>query len=154
MPQLPPTSTPKRLRTGEALLAAGLVTHEQIEKALAEQKSTGLLLGELLVDQGVINAPTLVGVLGRNLGFPGVHIRHGLVDPPLLKLVGEAEAERLLAVPLFKVRGTLTVAMAEPQSLPAVDRCGEHCLSECGRAEEDVVKREPGGFVVFLAADA
>ena len=115
----PPTTfaAAKRLRTGEALLAAGLVTPEQIEHALVEQKQTGRLLGELLVDGGVITEPTLVGVLGRNMGFPGVHLRHGLIDPPLMKLVGEAEAERLLAVPLFKVRGVLTVAMAEPQSL-------------------------------------
>ena len=120
----PPISlaAPKRLRTGEALMAAGLVTREQLEQALAQQKQTGRMLGELLVDQGVINAPTLVGVLGRNMGFPGVHLRHGLIDPPLMKLLGEAEAERLLAVPMFKVRGTLTVAMAEPQSLPNVDR--------------------------------
>ena len=35
---------------------------------------------------------------------------------------GDEEAERLKAIPLFKVRDTLTVAMAEPRSLPTIDR--------------------------------
>ena len=63
------------------------------------------------------------------LGFPGCHLRHGLIDPALLKLIGEEEAVRLKAIPLFKVRDTLTVAMAEPQSLPKVDRLRQ--LTKC-----------------------
>ena len=76
----------------------------------------------MLVDQGVISGATLVQVLGNALGVRHVHLRHGLIDPAVMKLVGEAEAERLLAIPLFKVRDTVTVAMAEPQSLPTIDR--------------------------------
>jgi type IV pilus assembly protein PilB len=76
----------------------------------------------MLVDQGVINSATLVQVLGRCLNVRGCQLRHGLIDPNVFKLVGAEEAERLLAVPLFKVHGTLTVAMTEPQSLPKIDR--------------------------------
>src|SRR5690606_31655912 len=103
----------KRIRVGEALLEEGALTEEQLAGALAEQRSTGQRLGETLVGQGVINTATLVRALSRQLGVPGCTLRHGLIDPALLALVGEEEAERLKAIPMFKVRDELTVAMAE-----------------------------------------
>ncbi|MBC8108142.1 MAG: Flp pilus assembly complex ATPase component TadA [Anaerolineae bacterium] len=128
----PPPTTPavganapssiKRVRIGEVLVEEGILTEDQLKRALAEQKATGRMLGEMLVEQGVIEPQVLVNALARRLGFPGAHLRHGLVDPAILKLIGEEEATRLKAIPLFKVRDTLTVAMAEPQSLPTIDR--------------------------------
>lgn len=116
------TAPRKRTRIGEALVSEGILSQEQLSKALADQKATGRMLGELLVEQGFISGGMLVQVLARNLGVKGCHLRHGLIDPPLLKLVGAEEAERLLAIPMFKVRGELTVAMTEPQCLPKIDR--------------------------------
>jgi type IV pilus assembly protein PilB len=104
------------------LLEEGLLTAQQLDAALAGQRSTGRMLGEMLVEQGVITASVLVQALARRLGVPGCELRHGLIDPTLLKLVGEEECERLKCMPMFRVKGTLTVAMAEPQSLPAIDR--------------------------------
>jgi type II secretory ATPase GspE/PulE/Tfp pilus assembly ATPase PilB-like protein len=115
----------KRTRIGEALVREGILSADQLTKALAEQKATGRMLGELLVEQNVISGATLVQVLARNLGVKGCQLRHGLIDPALLKLIGAEEAERLLAMPMFKVRGTLTVAMTEPQALPKIDRLRE-----------------------------
>ena len=112
----------KKVRIGDDLVEQGVITQEQLTRALAEQRSSGRMLGEMLVDQGVITSATLVQVLARRLGVPGCQLRHGLIDPPLLKLIGEEEAERLTVIPMFKVRDTLTVAMAEPQSLPTIDR--------------------------------
>src|SRR5947209_3019966 len=119
----------KKVRIGDALLASGAINAEQLARALAQQKATGRMLGELLVEQNIINPATLAGVLGKVLGVPSVQLRHGLIDPPLIKLIGQEEADRLLAVPMFKVRDTLTVAMAEPQSLPTIDRLRQ--LSGC-----------------------
>jgi type IV pilus assembly protein PilB len=112
----------KKLRFGEALVQQGILTEEQLKRALIDQQTRGRPLGEMLVEQGVISSASLVQVLARCLGVRGCHLRHGLIDPTVFKLVGAEEAERLLAVPMFKVHGTLTVAMTEPQSLPKVDR--------------------------------
>src|SRR3954468_2444541 len=117
-----PSNSTKRVRIGEVLVEEGILTEQQLQRALAEQKATGRMLGEMLVEQGIIEPQVLVQALARRLGFPGCHLRHGLVDPTTLKLIGEEEANRLKAMPLFKVRDTLTVAMAEPQSLPTIDR--------------------------------
>src|SRR5688572_20245994 len=111
-----------KLRIGEALVQEGLLTDAQLKKALVEQQTSGRPLGEMLMEQGVISGATLVQMLARNLGVPGCQLRHGLIDPAIFKLIGADEAERLLALPMFKVHGTLTVAMTEPQSLPKIDR--------------------------------
>jgi type IV pilus assembly protein PilB len=80
------------------------------------------MLGEMLIEQGLVTAGHLVQILGRTLGVRGCQLRHGLIDPTLLNLIGAEEAERLVAMPMFKVHGVLTVAMSEPQSLPKIDR--------------------------------
>ena len=116
------TASGKPIRVGESLLSQGLLSEEQLEKALVEQKSSGRKLGELLVDQEVISGAVLVRALARCLNVRGCHLRHGLIDPALFSLIGEEEARRLNAIPMFKVHDTLTVAMAEPQSLPTIDR--------------------------------
>ena len=113
---------PRRPRIGEALLEQGSLSQDQLERALTQQRSTGRLLGELLVDDGIITSQTLVQALARCLGVRGCQLRHGLIDPLLLALIGEEEAERLHVIPMFKVHDVLTVAMVEPQSLPTVDR--------------------------------
>ncbi|HDZ20481.1 hypothetical protein LCGC14_0162430 [marine sediment metagenome] len=109
-------------RLGEALVNQGLLDKAQLDSALAEQKSTGQMLGETLAAQGVIRPTILIRMLADQLGLPGCLLRHGLIDPSLLPLIGEEEAERLMALPMFKVGDTLTVAMAQPQSLPRIDR--------------------------------
>ena len=118
----PDLSKTKPSRIGEVLVAEGHLSPEQLARALSEQKASGRMLGQMLVDQGLISSGTLVKALGKCVGVPYCHLRHGLIDPTLLKLVGAEEAERLLVIPMFKVRQTLTVAMAEPQSLPTIDR--------------------------------
>ena len=88
------TAPRKRTRIGEAVFSEGILSPDQLSKALADQKATGRMLGELLVEQGFISGGMLVQVLARTLGVKGCHLRHGLIDPPLLKLVGAEEAER------------------------------------------------------------
>ena len=115
-----PRRAPARL--GEALVHDGVITEEELSRALADQRSSGGMLGQMLVDQGVISQAVLVRTLAACLGVRGVQLRHGLMDPALLPLVGRENAEKLRAIPLFKVRDELTVAMAEPQSLTTTDR--------------------------------
>ncbi|MFN0132178.1 MAG: GspE/PulE family protein [Phycisphaerales bacterium] len=117
----------KRLRIGDALVQEGAITAEQLSAALSQQG--GRRVGEVLVEQGVISTGTLVRALAKCLGVRGCQLRHGLIDPSLLKLIGEEEAARLNVIPMFRVRDELTVAMAEPQSLPTIDRLRQ--LTSC-----------------------
>jgi len=107
---------------GETLVQAGAISREQLTSALREQRASGRLLGEVLIEQGILNPQVLVRAVAGQLGIPGCNLRHGLFDPACLDLIGQEEAERLKCLPMFKVHGMLTVAMAEPQSLPKIDR--------------------------------
>jgi len=119
------TVTAKKIRIGEVLVEEGVLSADQLTRALAEQKVTGRILGEMLVEQNLVTSEQLIRVLAKRLGVRGCQLRHGLADPALLSLIGPEEALRLKALPMFKVRNTLTVAMAEPQSLPSVDRLSQ-----------------------------
>jgi type IV pilus assembly protein PilB len=110
-----------RIRLGEALIAAGELSEEQLEHALAVQRKRKARLGEVLLAEGVVTPAAIVRVLAKNLGVRGCTLRHGLMDPALLELIGEEQAARLKVMPMFKVHDTLTVAMAEPQALPTID---------------------------------
>lgn len=123
----PPPGT--RVRVGDVLLTEGHISREQLDKALAAQSGGSRMIGEVLVQQGVISASVLVRALGKCLGVKGVNLRHGLIDPALVKLIGVEECERLRVIPMFRIGNDLTVAMAEPQSLPTIDRVSH--LSGC-----------------------
>jgi type IV pilus assembly protein PilB len=110
-----------KVRVGEALVGEGALTEQQLTEALSLQKKEGIRLGELLVAQGMISPAVLVRTLSRCMGVPGCLLRHGLMDPALMELVGEEEARRLKVIPMFKVHDTLIAAMAEPQALPTLD---------------------------------
>jgi type IV pilus assembly protein PilB len=114
-------SAEARVRVGDVLLSEGLITQEQLDKALSMQRQTSRLLGEVLIEQGMVNPTVLVRAVSKCLNVKGVVLRHGLIDPALLKLLGAEECERLKVIPMFQVGDTLTLAMAEPQSLPTVD---------------------------------
>jgi type IV pilus assembly protein PilB len=115
-------SLPARKTIGQVLIEEGVLSKEDLARALAVQQSSGQLLGEVLIEQGLVSPIVLVRSLGKHLGVAGCQLRHGLIDPALLKIIGPEEAERLKALPMFLVHKTLTVAMAEPQSLPRIDR--------------------------------
>ena len=109
-------------KLGRDLLVEGAITEEQLRAALREQERSGERLGEVLVNMEAITPGRLIGVLARRLGVKGCHLRHGLIDPKVARLLQREEAERLGVMPMFLVRGRLTVAMSEPQSLPTIDR--------------------------------
>ena len=110
------------VRLGEQLVKDGLISAEQLIDALARQKELGGRLGNVLLEVGAIPSSALVHALARRLGVIGCVLRHGLIDPKVAKCLPREVAESLKVLPLFRIRNELTVAMAEPQSLPVQDR--------------------------------
>ncbi|MEN1703905.1 MAG: ATPase, T2SS/T4P/T4SS family [Planctomycetota bacterium] len=110
------------MRVGEALVAAGAISERDLERALSEQARTGARLGEVLVEEGFVTQLTMVRTLAQSMNVRGCQLRHGLIDPALLSAIGEEECERLRVIPMFRVRGVMTVAMSEPQNLSKIDQ--------------------------------
>ncbi len=109
-------------KLGQLLLDQGLVTEADLRRALEAQGKDNKRLGEALIDLGILSPKAMLSALSRQLEVKACQLRHGLIDPAVARLLDRDEAARLKALPLFKVGDTLTVAMAEPQSLPTIDR--------------------------------
>jgi type IV pilus assembly protein PilB len=106
---------------GEQLIAANLLTAEELEDALKLQASKGRKLGEILLELGVISEEEMLPFIQRQLGAPAVKLREGVVDPAVVRILPREASERLAALAMFKVRGELSVAMSEPQNLQKLD---------------------------------
>jgi type IV pilus assembly protein PilB len=108
-----------RVRLGELLVEAQIITREQLEDALALQKKDGRRIGTLLVEAGLVSETQVTQILSQQLSVPWVSLYHIDFSRQLLNLVSQELAERYCLVPIFvrKVRGlgqTLYVAMDDP----------------------------------------
>ncbi len=121
----PSIARPAKLRLGERLVAAGVVTSAELEAALSQQ-ARGQKIGETLVKLGFVQESDLLPFLAEQLGLPHVQLREGLIDPVAAKLVPRWLAESCVCLALFRVRDVLTVAMADPHHLRDIDRLERH----------------------------
>jgi len=108
-------------KLGDLLRAKGLLTEEQIHEAMAIQAEQGKRLGEILVERQWISEEKMLEVLGAQLGLPFVILRPGVYDADTAKLLSKEVATRLGVLPLFKVRGVVSLATAQPQAIPVLD---------------------------------
>jgi type IV pilus assembly protein PilB len=106
---------------GEMLIQEGLLTPEQLQKALNEQRQNGTRLGFNVVSLGFVGEANLTRVLARQYRVPAVDLSQIEVDPRIIKLVPVEFATKHLVVPLRRVGRSLTVAMAEPTDLTIID---------------------------------
>ncbi|MFQ5889148.1 MAG: type IV-A pilus assembly ATPase PilB [Gemmatimonadota bacterium] len=106
---------------GELLLREHLITREQLDKALAEQRQNGTRLGFSLVSMGFVSEQNLTRLLSRQYRVPAVDLSEVDVDPKILKLVPAEFATKHLVLPLRRVGRTLTVAMMSPTDLSVID---------------------------------
>ncbi len=110
-------SGPNKPRVGDVLLESGLVTAEQVSKAMVQQRARGGFLGEVLVEMGALKSEKLLEVLSAQLNVPTVDLDYTYGDPLVLDLIPKAKAFSLRAIPLFQVENQLTVALPDPNNL-------------------------------------
>ena len=108
-------------RIGELLMRDGLISREALERALQEQKSTGMRIGYNLVKLGFVDEVEITRALARQFRMPAVDLTHFEVDPKIARLVPPELAQRHLVLPLKREGRTLTVAMADPSDLGVID---------------------------------
>ncbi len=107
---------------GDLLVREGLITEEQLRRALSEQRSNGSRLGFTLVSMGFVSETDLTRILARKYRVKAVDLsRIDKVDMRVVNLVKPEIATRHLVLPLRRVGRTLTVAMANPTNLDAID---------------------------------
>ena len=114
-----PAITTERL--GDLLVREGLITRDQLEKALQEQKQNGTRVGYNLVKLGFIAETELTKMLARQFKMPAVDLSRFEVDPRIAKLIPSDLAIKHLVLPLKRDGRTLTVAMADPTNLGVLE---------------------------------
>jgi len=108
-------------KLGDLLVEAGMITREQLEQALKEQRRSGERLGKILTRLGLVTEKDILEVLEFQLGIPKVVLQDYNLDPEVVRLVPEALARRHLAIPIRRDGNRLLVAMADPLNLTALD---------------------------------
>ncbi|MEF3697955.1 GspE/PulE family protein [Desulfolutivibrio sp.] len=111
----------KRLRLGEMLVAAGLVTDEQLRQALAAGKKSGLKLGQQLVRQGMVKESDIVEVVSRQMSIEKYSPEKYPVDSSLAGVIPSELAVKNRLAPLLHRGHLLKVAMIDPLDIGAIE---------------------------------
>src|SRR5215813_5548418 len=112
---------PVNRRLGDLLVAEGLVKQEELQRALAEQKGTTEKLGSVLVRLNLVKEEQLTGFLSRQYGIPSITLSQLDIDPGILRLVPAPIAKKYEVLPVKRAANTLTLAMADPTNVFALD---------------------------------
>ena len=114
----------KRVRIGDLLLSQGMITQQQLDTALSEQKIRKTKLGETLIALGYVSQKDFADVLSRQLGVESVDLRKEGLQDAAIRLVPEDIMKKYELVP-FAIdennSNILKIAMSDPMYLPAID---------------------------------
>ncbi|MBX3746245.1 MAG: Flp pilus assembly complex ATPase component TadA [Verrucomicrobiae bacterium] len=110
---------------GNRLIASGLINETQLDLATREQRRKGQPLSKVLVDLGLVPAEKISDYLAQAAQSRRVHFHQIKLDRAVTDLVPRDLARRFKAVPIAQYNGTLTVAMADPSNVVAIDHLGQ-----------------------------
>ncbi len=112
---------PEKVRLGEILVQQKLLSDEQLQFSLGEQKRTGRKLGRVFVENGFVTEEQISGALASQLNIPYINLKFYNVNSDTVRMLPETQARRFRAIALEDRRGALLVGMADPTDLFAYD---------------------------------
>lgn len=146
-------------RIGDKLLKSNLISSDQLQIALHEQRRSGKMLGAILVQLGFLNDEGLAGILAERTGYKNIDLKKTLIDPALMAMLPKHIAERCRAVPLNLADNRLEIAMADPYDVVAMDELSRYFpraadLSPCVAPANDIANiiEHYSGFTTSLDA--
>lgn len=126
------------------LVRAGLVPYEIIEQAEEIANAQNINIGQALINSGTLTEDDILKFLEAKLHIPYVNLEDYTVDTKCLKYISINDAKKYRIIPLFKIEETLTIAMADPLDLFAIDKVIE--TAECSiepviSSEKSILKK-------------
>src|SRR6185295_12647578 len=109
------------VKLGELLLKENMVTPQQLQEALSHQKMNGGKLGKAFVTLGYVKDEEITSLLSRQYGVPSINLDHFEVDPAIIKIIPAETSRKYQILPLSRSGATLTIAMADPTNVFAMD---------------------------------
>lgn len=111
----------KRIRLGDLLVAHQMISQEQLERALAEQKNSGRKLGRQLIDMAFVDENDLLELLSKQLDIPFVELKHFRFDPELVQSLPESVARRYRVMILREDPDGVLLGMSDPTDIFGLD---------------------------------
>jgi len=108
-------------RLGESLIERGLISQEDLDEALEEQKTTGELLGQILIRKQFVREAQICQVLAKLLGVDFLDLSEIEIPSDLISLIPEHIARNYTILPIKKEAGVLKIAMVDPKNTFAID---------------------------------
>jgi type IV pilus assembly protein PilB len=108
-------------KLGQLLLNNNLITEEDLKRALEVQAKNGERLGSTLIKLGIISEEQLLNFLSKQYDVPAINLSEYKIDPSITKFIPHDVASKYLIFPVAKVGATLTIAMADPSNIFAID---------------------------------
>ena len=108
-------------KLGEILVRENLITAQQLREALEYQRGSGGRLGSNLVKLGIVSDDVITAVLSRQYGVPSINLELFQIEETTIKLISQEVALKYTVLPISKVGATLTLAMADPTNVFAMD---------------------------------
>jgi len=112
---------PEKVRLGEILVQQKLLSEDQLNQALADQKRTGRKLGRVFVESGFVTEEQISGALARQLGIPYLNLKFYNINQDVVRLLPETQARRFRALVLEDRGETVLVGVSDPTDLFAYD---------------------------------
>lgn len=112
---------PDKIRLGEVLIQQDLITSEQLNKSLEEQKRTGRKLGRILVDTAILTDSQIAKALAKQLNIPFIDLKQFNVKHEAIHKLSEAQSRRFRALILEERSSSFLVGMTDPTNLFAYD---------------------------------
>jgi len=112
---------PRKIRIGDLLIANKIISQEQLNTALADQKKSGRKLGRVLIENGFLSEDQLLGFLSQQLNIPYIDLKRFNYKAEVVRLIPEAHARRFRAIALEEKPDGLLVGMADPTDIFAYD---------------------------------
>jgi len=106
---------------GQLLVTEGVITPEQLETGLKEQKKTGNIICTTLAKLGFASEEKIFDVLSRQLNIPYVKLKDKEIDPQIIQKVSAKFASHYKIIPIEFVDPTLTIAMTDPLDIRTLD---------------------------------
>jgi type IV pilus assembly protein PilB len=109
-------------KLGQILVDLGYLTEDQLWDILEEQKqSPGEVIGQVAVRMGLVTPEQVTEALAEQWGMPVVNLGETTIPAKVLELVPQTMAELYKIMPISLKNDVLTVAMADPQNVAALD---------------------------------
>ncbi len=109
------------MKLGEMLVNSGLLTDEQLVKAVVDHKRSKMKLGQYLVREGVVSGAQIKDVISKQMKLKKYLPNEYPIDIDLAEIIPVEMAQKYQMVPLAKSKFLLTVAMTDPMDINALD---------------------------------